>query len=418
MAHNPGSNYKFLVLDYGDSGELEHYLHTEHLPDILSGRLIVYKNYTDQPFQMSHAKNMAHRLAILNGADILCNMDADNYSIPGFADYIMEKIGPDPENTFLYCNAKSVVGRARQGLAGRIVTTSNTFLKVGGYDERYTVWAPEDEDFKSRVKRLDHNGILIENEYLYVLPHKDGLRFKEYPDAKPTPESEILALRKIRESTNIIANHGNLGCGVVYKNYGPIPTVLTSIPTRIFGIGMQKTATTSLYTAFNILGFDSAHWTGPWWSKRIWQEVVDCGRSLTLERHYAMCDLPFTFLFKELDTIYPGSKFILTTRDEKAWLESVRNHFIINKQRFDWDNDCFTHKCHWLMYGRRTFDADIMLNRYRAHNTEVVEYFKHRPEDLLVMDMNHGTNWDNLCKFLNQPIPSIPYPKAFVTPKS
>jgi Sulfotransferase domain len=370
---------------------------------------------------MAHAKNMAHRAAILEGADILVNLDADNFTCdmnvvgpgPSFAQWITDNL-TNP-NLYGYCIAKSVIGRARQGLAGRIAVHRNVFLKVGGYDERWSHWAPEDEDFKSRINRMGGEGILIPNEHLYVIHHKDGLRFKEYPHAKPTPESEALAIREIRESTSIIANYGHFGEGTVYRNFSDDPIHLGPLPTRIFGIGMHKTGTTSLYTALKIMGYDSAHWVGPWWARDVWREMQEQGRSVTLEKSYAMCDLPFTFLFRELDKAYPGSKFILTLRDEDRWVESVRNHWALNSNRYAWDQDCFSHKCHTLLYGQRHFDAEVMLNRYRQHNAEVREYFEDRPADLLEMNMDENAGWKELCRFLGQEEPEIPYPQAFVT---
>ena len=137
------------------------------------------------------------------------------------------------------------------------------------------------------------------------------------------------------------------------------------------------------------------------------------GRSPTLESHYAFSDLPFTMLYKQLDQGYPGSKFILTLRDEANWIESVRKHWEFNSQRFEWDKDCFTHRCHVLLYGRKKFDAEIMLARFRQHNAEVVEYFKDRPGDLLVMDLDNGAGWPELCGFVLRPIPDMPYPREF-----
>lgn len=46
-----------------------------------------------------------------------------------------------------------------------------------------------------------------------------------------------------------------------------------------------------------------------------------------LERHYALCDPPIPILYEKLDQAYPGSKFILTVRNEDKWLTSVRNHW-------------------------------------------------------------------------------------------
>lgn len=409
-------NCVFVVLDYGSPDHLREFL--ESLPYFKNGKLVVYGYYDWKgAFRMSHAKNMAHRCGILEGGDALVNMDADNYAAPGFASWIAEQYRKHGlENTFLWSNAKSVIGRARQGLAGRTVISTNLFLKLGGYDEKYADWAPEDEDFKSRAKRLLGNqGIRIEDQFLYVIPHKDGLRFKEYPHAKPDPEKEARSLREIRESDNTVVNFGKFGIGNVYRNFSKVRIPLGPVPTRIFGIGMQKTATTSLNEAFRILGIDSGHWTGPWWAKRIWEEMSAYGRSITLEKHYALSDFPFTIMFRQLDKAYPGSKFILTLRSEQSWIESVRKHWETNRVKFDWDHDCFSHKMHHLVYGRKNFDSEIFLNRYRSHNAEVLEYFRNRPDDLLVMDMGKNAGWHELCLFLHYPIPKVPYPKAFVS---
>lgn len=408
-------HFKIVLVDYNSGDHLQEYIERNHRAELDSGRLVVYSTREPGPFRMSHAKNLAHRLAIREGADVLVNMDADNWAAPGFARWVAEQFEKGEE--FLWTNAKSVCGRARQGLAGRIVLSRNLFLEVGGYDERFRDWAPEDEDLKLRVRRIiGCEGERIPDEYLWVIPHKDGLRFKEYPHAKPTPESEAASLKAIREASTTIANWGQVGCGTVFRNFGGPPIHVGPIPTRIFGIGTHKTATTSLHEALRILGFDSAHWTGPWWAKLVWEEMQATGRSLTLEREYALCDVPFSLLFRELDKNYPGSKFILTLRDERRWLESVRKHFgfAANPWRATWDGDCFTHRVHQLMYGRKSFDAETMLRHYRCHNAEVLNYFRYRSSDLLVLNVDDGDGWFELCSFLDVSRPmGVEYPRAF-----
>jgi hypothetical protein len=409
-------NARFVVLDYGDTEGLLDYLRAEHGEDIRRQRVVVYSYPAPGSFRMAHAKNMAHRCGILEGADILVNMDADNYAAPGFAQWIAEAFGCS-RDTLLWANAKSVVGRARQGLAGRTVVSADTFLKVGGFDEKYVAWAPEDEDFKSRVKRIAKNPQRIEDRFLYVIPHKDGLRFREYPEAKPTPEQEAQSLKEIRDADHVVANSGRLGMGAVFKNFGTSkPIVLGPIATRIFGIGLHKTATTSLSRALSILGLDAAHWPSGSWVRDVWDEMNGQGRSLTLERHYALCDLPFPILYRQLDTAYPGSKFILTTRDERDWLRSVKRHWdpAYNKTRGDWDKWPISNRLHQALYGRKTFDSETMLYRYRQHNAEVREYFRNRPADLLDMNMERD-GWPELCAFLGKQIPSAPYPREFAT---
>ena len=85
LADNPRS--KFIVLDYNSNDGLLEYIRKEHGGEIHSGRLVVYSYPAGHQFKMAHAKNMAHRLGILEGGDILCNLDADNFLGPRFEDY-------------------------------------------------------------------------------------------------------------------------------------------------------------------------------------------------------------------------------------------------------------------------------------------------------------------------------------------
>ena len=416
---------KFIVVGYASSGahdELINYLHTSCADAIDSGRLTFY-NYPDiGPFRMAHAKNMAHRLGLREGADILVNLDADNFTQSGYADYIADQFSLNP-NIFLWAGVVQGKGKRFRGCSGRIVMTSSAFLKSGGYDERFDIWGPDDRDITARLQRLGYFAKEADQSYLESVPHTDAVRFREYPHAN-IERSEEATFNDIGFS---IANCGRVGCGTVYRNFDPTPIELGSIPTRIFGIGLHKTATNSLCAALNILGLDAAHWRTPRIARNIWEEMsIDTPAkghhgirsSRTLEEHYATVDLPIALMYKELDWSYPGSKFILTVRDEHKWLESVRNHWDrdINPWRASWDNDCFTHRVHTLLYGRKEFDADIFLARYRRHNVEVKEYFrKNLPGKLLVMNVDRGDGWQKLCEFLDKRVPSVDYPKEFVT---
>jgi hypothetical protein len=238
------------------------------------------------------------------------------------------------------------------------------------------------------------------------------MRFKEYTDAASTYEDFAI----VSESESTIVNGGKIGIGLVFKNFDwDNPISIQPVPARIFGIGWHKTATTSLHHALQLLGFESAHWKSAHWAKAIWEEMQTWGRSLTLERTYAACDFPLPFMFRALDVAYPGAKFILTTRAEAGWLESVELHWNpeYNKFRESWNHDPFTHRCHRLAYGQKGFNRELFLERYRRHNAEVLDYFKDRPADLLVMPMDEGAGWRHLCGFLNRPTPSKPYPRAY-----
>ncbi len=402
---------KFVVLDYNSQDHLVSYLQTAHAEDIDAGRLVVYSYRESGPFRMAHAKNMAHRCGMLEGGDILVNLDADNFTGAGFADYIAREFSRNP-NTFL----SPWIWRPR-GISGRIAVSTHMFLTAGGYDEKYETWSPDDKDFVARLERMGYEPGEMSPQFLDAIRHNEKIRFREYRHAKNDMGYEQFE-QEVRDSDATVANFGNFGCGAVYRNFRFLgkPIEMNPIPTRIFGIGMHKTATTSLHHAFKRLGINSAHWGTPRWARNVWIEMTTEGRSKTLERHYALSDLPFTFLYQELDRSYPGSKYILTIRDETKWIQSVENHWSHerNPWRKDWGSDAFTHKAHKLLYGQKGFNRELFLARFRRHNAEVREYFRDRPADLLVMDME-AAGWPELCGFLGIPAPDVPYPVEFLT---
>lgn len=452
-------NCKFVVLDYCDPGPLRKYLWENHRQDMRSGKLAVYhffgnwifgnpalNSYSspldshdleatlsnriqtpDVPFHMAHAKNTATRCAILEGADVVVTMDADNYGAPGFATYIADnlKLGGFLCPNFPLIHAMPHgPDRPARGYAGRLAIRAHDFIKMGGYHETFDTWRGEDMDMLFRLRRAGYMEQHIDNRWLNAIRHNAEMRFKEYPHAKIWEEPDVsgMYLQTLAEQTETVVNNGKFGVGTVYKNFKPEPITIAPVPTRIFGIGMHRTATSSLSKAFTILGFDSFHFNTGNEARMIWEEMNISGRSNTLEKWYALCDLPIPLLYKKLDEAYPGSKFILTVRDEKAWLNSVRRLWDarFNPDRWTWDVYPFTHRIHRALYGRQDFDAPTMLARYRKHNADVKEYFKDRPDDLLVMDMDEKSQWKSgwnwLCNFLDVPVPEVSYPFANPSP--
>lgn len=431
-------NAVFVLLDYNSPDDLLEYVRTFHAADLATGRLVVY-SYKDAPvFQMAHAKNMAHRLGIVEGADILVNLDADNFTGEGWARWLAEVFERDPD-TYLWarmihrCNAEvdgglCVLPRSHgddctliqrfpeeetprvRGITGRIVVTAKAFLRVGGYDEsKYNVWGPDDKDFNGRVALLGYRGREIPARFLDAVHHTQERRFREYPHVAPVEECAYS--KPMPVPITAIVNFGNFGCGVVGRPLDCATVTLAPIPTRLFGVGMHKTGTTSLASALNILGYQTLHWNTPRQARTIYEDMMSVGKSVTIERQDAACDLPVAILFRELDAAYPNSKFILTIRDEVDWLLSVKNHWSQSRNpwRSDWDQDCFSHRLHTILYGRKSFHLDTMLERYRRHNAEVLAYFRDRPTDLLVMDTQGS--WEALCRFLDTPVPDVQYPR-------
>lgn len=63
-------------------------------------------------------------------------------------------------------------------------------------------------------------------------------------------------------------------------------------------------------------------------------------------------------------------------------------------------------------------NEEVYANKYERHNAEVREYFKDRPNDLLILPLETTNKWEKLCYFLGKPIPEIKYPHANIGNKN
>ena len=170
---------------------------------------------------------------------------------------------------------------------------------------------------------------------------------------------------------------------------------------KIFCIGFQKTGTTSLGIAFEKLGYrvcGVCHELLP--------DLIK-GNLDNIKEFVDTCDVfkdnPWPVLYRELDTMYPGSTFILTMRNESDWIRSVVNHFASTPSEM-------LRYIYGVPYPEG--HKDVFLNRYRQHHTEVLAYFKDRPSDLLVLDLETGNPWEKIAPFIGIDIPAFPFPHA------
>ena len=156
---------------------------------------------------------------------------------------------------------------------------------------------------------------------------------------------------------------------------------------KVFCIGFHKTGTTTLAVALTELGYNV---TGP-------NGINDSDISANalpmafdlVKRYDAFQDNPWPVIFKDVDTKFPGSKFILTVRTPESWIKSQVAHFGTRT----------TAMREWI-YGAGCPEGNeaIYLDRYNNHNKEVMEYFNDRPDDLLAMDLSQGDGWDKICE--------------------
>jgi len=181
---------------------------------------------------------------------------------------------------------------------------------------------------------------------------------------------------------------------------------------KIFGIGFQKTGTSSLDAAFRILGYrtdkgvfintpdkkSSLPIAPPLTNAKVLEQVLPI-----VQEREAFSDNPWPLLYRELDARWPNSKFVLTLREPGAWLASLLRHF--GSEESD--------MLEWI-YGCRSVHGNEgrCLAVYDAHNAAVRAHFTSRPAALLEIDVENQPRWDELCAFLGKPIPTQRFPRA------
>jgi hypothetical protein len=57
-------------------------------------------------------------------------------------------------------------------------------------------------------------------------------------------------------------------------------------------------------------------------------------------------------------------------------------------------------------------NEQIFLDRYRQHQNDVLDYFKDRPDDLLVVHIENNDLWTPICDFLSIDVPTSAFPHA------
>lgn len=171
---------------------------------------------------------------------------------------------------------------------------------------------------------------------------------------------------------------------------------------KIFGIGLSRTGTTSLSMAVSMLGWRSRHFpTIDLYNHKL-RILPD-----ELETFDALFDTPVAALYKWLDRLYPGSKFILTTRDIEQWLDSCASY--PRFRRAIHISPAFQ-VLRTKLYGCLHFDRGLFTEAFLRHLKDARRHFASREGCFLEMNICNGEGWESLCHFLKVPISKNPFP--------
>lgn len=161
---------------------------------------------------------------------------------------------------------------------------------------------------------------------------------------------------------------------------------------KLFVIGLPRTGTTSISVALLEHGFKVAHTA---YTKRAF-ELAD-----------VISDAPCFCDYRQLDALFPGSKFVYLDRALKNWVPSMQmllkkmlanldqktGHFTpVLKRSF---NNTFS-----LLTTADPLDEQHLAACYRKHQQEIFNYFASR-KDFLKIDVSCNESLKMLLNFLN-----------------
>lgn len=238
-----GPDVEFVVVNYSSPDEMDGWIKTnpETRAAIDDGRLI-YARYDDADhFEHAHAKNMAHRLAT---GDVLCNVDADNFTGPHFADLVAARMGPNPEGSFMHAHFGIMNGLPleERGAFGRIALSRRNFMHMGGYDETLGGWGGEDGNLIVRALAMGLTPLAIDDQkHLRTIAHdhEERLRYalaehkedalKRIQTAGTTINFKSLRTKFMQVTGFIQRNEGHFGEGKVYEGVYERPRRLAEV---------------------------------------------------------------------------------------------------------------------------------------------------------------------------------------------
>lgn len=197
---------------------------------------------------------------------------------------------------------------------------------------------------------------------------------------------------------------------------------------KYFCIGRNKTGTTSLKQAFEDLGFPVGNQrkaeilASKYYFEGNFKPIIDYCKTAQIFQ-----DVPFSYpdTYKYLDQAYPGSKFILSVRDDaEQWYQSITR---FHAKKFG-KNGCIpttddlknaTYIRQGFMYNvvrlhgtpdDDPYNKEIMIAHYERHNNDVIAYFKNRPDDLLVINLSDKSAYQQFVHFLGIDSPYDDFP--------
>ncbi|RMF36202.1 MAG: hypothetical protein D6754_11830 [Alphaproteobacteria bacterium] len=176
-------------------------------------------------------------------------------------------------------------------------------------------------------------------------------------------------------------------------------------PFRVFGIGLNKTGTSTLRAALRKLGYRHFGHSAALvraYARRDWAAIFEVA-----DAHESFEDWPWPLVWRQMHERYgEDARFILTRRHTpEAWLASLKAHAerahpggFARRIAYGWD----------YPHGREAEHLEV----YARHLDGIRNYFAHPARRHLMAEFcwEEGDGWRELCRFLGERRRRGPFP--------
>lgn len=176
-------------------------------------------------------------------------------------------------------------------------------------------------------------------------------------------------------------------------------------PTKVFGVGLPKTGTTTLGAMLRRLGYNHAPY-----DRQLIRRFLEGDWSAleaAIARYDSFEDWPWPLAFDKLDEIAPDAAYILTVRkDAQTWIDSAKRHGAIVSDRADKTKQIIKTGVAERAFGAGSAETnpEQWMAAYADHNDRVRLHFQARPERFIELCWETGQGWPELCAFLGHPL--------------
>ena len=186
---------------------------------------------------------------------------------------------------------------------------------------------------------------------------------------------------------------------------------------KVFCVGFAKTGTTSLKTVLQQWGYQTQDIVESSkllddWARRDYRRLIEMCKNANA---FVGVPINLPYSFQALDAAFPGSKFVLTYReDSEAWFRSWSKFIADLVGSADFPPDEARVRTFPVIYpgwvwrmlevtvgtDGSPFEKQKCIRYFEAHNAAIREYFRFRPESLLELKTGDPTNLERLAQFL------------------